>query len=554
MHSPDGGLLGGPPSELSRSVAADAVGRMARASGLFAAHFEHRVELPLPEHWEVPDADLGPYPWAEDGAGGWRAGVLHETKFRTFRLDRRIASFHPAHGAKWASHELCHGLVGFAWKPGAGPLWHATAARLAELVPVALWYFFDEAGLQRCPRHAGGGGLFGAPCPACAARAAEAPGRRTGPDLARWRRQGRAYVEAEIDAAWRTLASGIPVSHRYGTLDLCTDGLAYARAHGPVLASSELAEWVERFCTEGRGWHADLEGLVARSRDIVAALCDEGDAPPLDGHAGTWIAQDLGWRLLQLRAELDGEVAGTVDGWVDRLADAAGALSAAEARAVVAGVIDDYTALFDEVVLPPPEQMFAVGYPLPRGHGSGIGQLAEGVASALPVTAARLGDTLEVQVERFAADDPRVRAGIGERFAAWARVHLDAMVADQAALEAAVVHVSAPDPAARTLAGQVAESALWSRARHVRVVVLSHDVGADLGEPGSGLPLDTPVAVAVVRGLDGARELLALDVDTAAALRDGVPPAPLEALGPEGPELLAAGLMEPDRWAAEGPG
>ena len=100
--------------ELERSVAARSVGRMASASGLFAAHFEHRLEMPLPDWWCVSDADLGPYPWASEGA--WRGGSLNETKFRVFRLDRRIASFHPGHAAKWGAHELCHGLVGF----GAG--------------------------------------------------------------------------------------------------------------------------------------------------------------------------------------------------------------------------------------------------------------------------------------------------------------------------------------------------------------------------------------------------------------------------------------------------
>ena len=121
----------GPDAEFTRSDAARAVRRMADASGLFAAHFEHRLELELPEWWCVPDADLGPYPW--EMPQPWQSGGLHETKFRTFRLDRRVASFHPLHAPKWGAHELCHGLVGFGWKPGASMLWLATAARLAEL-------------------------------------------------------------------------------------------------------------------------------------------------------------------------------------------------------------------------------------------------------------------------------------------------------------------------------------------------------------------------------------------------------------------------------------
>ena len=41
----------GPDAEFTRSDAARAVRRMADASGLFAAHFEHRLELELPEWW-----------------------------------------------------------------------------------------------------------------------------------------------------------------------------------------------------------------------------------------------------------------------------------------------------------------------------------------------------------------------------------------------------------------------------------------------------------------------------------------------------------------------
>ncbi|HCH64844.1 MAG TPA: hypothetical protein DFR83_18710, partial [Deltaproteobacteria bacterium] len=55
-------LRGAPDAEIERTVAARSIGRMAAGSGLFAAHFEHRLELELPEWWCVSDADLGQYP------------------------------------------------------------------------------------------------------------------------------------------------------------------------------------------------------------------------------------------------------------------------------------------------------------------------------------------------------------------------------------------------------------------------------------------------------------------------------------------------------------
>ena len=144
---------GAPAHELLRSPASQAVGRLAMQSNLLLSHFEHRVELALPEEWLPTDRpDLGETPV-------WQNGVLPEAKYQAFRHDRISGSFHPSHRAKWTGHELCHGLVGFAWKPSASRFFHALASRLAEVLPVALWYFLDEANLRRCPSHQGGAAL-----------------------------------------------------------------------------------------------------------------------------------------------------------------------------------------------------------------------------------------------------------------------------------------------------------------------------------------------------------------------------------------------------------
>jgi len=543
-------IPGAPPAELSRTAAARAIAQMAHDSGLRLAHFEHRFAMPLPEEWEVPDADLGPYPWSSEG--GWRPGSLPETKFRSFRLDRRIGSFHPSHGGKWTVHELCHGLVGFGWRPSASPLWLATAARLAELVPVALWYFFDEAGAQRCPRHAGGGALFGATCLACerVGQSEQGPDFGTDPRMDRWLRQGRIYVEAEIDAAWRTLASGVPISNRYGTLDLCTDGLAYVRAHGPVLRSPVFGAWVERFCREDTGWHVDLESLVARARDVVAAVSGEGLAPPLAAgrsKTGLWKLQDVGWRLLQLRVEVEGEAGAAIAAMVDRLA---AAVDEGDADSALSDVISEYTQLYDEVELPLPEHLFAVGYPLPYGHGSAVEQLAAGLATTLPTTWQALGtDAMSVAAE-WAADDPWDRRGIGDRFADWARDRLPLVLAERAALEAALVHVDAPDLAARALQGMDAQSTHRRRAAHVRVVKVTHDVAADPEFPGTDQPLDAPAWLAVLHDVDGSREVLSLterqgELLSSSALVD------LATDDREQVVLDEAGLLAPLAWSAD---
>ena len=164
--------IGAPAHELTRSSAAHVIGDLAQASGLFLSHFEYRHHMPLPDAWcppNQPGFSAQPY---------WKAGHLVE-QYRHFRYDNPIGSFHPSHDPKWTAHELCHALIGFAWRPNASPLFHSLSARLSELLPVALWYFFDEIDLRRCRQHAGLGDLFGLRCPACEQAASGGPSVRT---------------------------------------------------------------------------------------------------------------------------------------------------------------------------------------------------------------------------------------------------------------------------------------------------------------------------------------------------------------------------------------
>src|SRR5690349_7338010 len=140
---------GSPSPEHQRSRAAQRVAQLAVKSSLFFTNFEHRARVTLPATWLPEGATEPPL--------SFQGGVLAEPKYQAFRHDLLIASFHPGHRAQWTAHELCHALVGFAYRPGAPLLFHALGAWLAELLPVALWYFFDEAGLRKCERHEGQG-------------------------------------------------------------------------------------------------------------------------------------------------------------------------------------------------------------------------------------------------------------------------------------------------------------------------------------------------------------------------------------------------------------
>ena len=531
---------GAPPAELARSAAAAAVGRHAAASGLFFSHFERRRDLPLPEPWEVRDRpDLGPYPW--DADGGWRDGVLPETKFRSFRLDRRIASFHPAHGPEWTAHELCHGLVGFAWAPGRTRLWHATAARVAELLPVALYYFFDGAGLHRCAVHAGAAALFDQRCAACEAAAAATPGDPVAADHPLFA-AGRAYVRAELARARESLARGLPLSHRHATLDLSTDGLAYVSAHGPVIESDAYARWIGAFLQPDQGCHPTLESLIDRVEAVMAALTEGAPLQPWAGGPWRRAAQDVGWRLLQLLEEVEGEAADGLDALIDALAND-------QTEAGIAAAIEGYEALFDEWELPEPDELFAVGYPLPRGHGASRAQVQAGLKGAMPETLRRLGRGADAAVAAFAAQDGWARRPLVDRFADFiAGAHPELI--DQARLEAALCAVEAEDPAERSLALDPARPGPWRCARGVRPLHLTRPARTLDGGLHVDASPEAPAGLAVVRRA-GEVHVLDLLPAEALALQRAAAPLPLAELGlPDlGRNLQGHGLLAPTAWA-----
>ncbi len=538
---------GAPPTELSRSPAAARVGALAAASGLQLACFEHRWELPLPPEWEPEGRpDLG-------ARGSWSRGVLAEAKFRDFRLDRRIGSFHPGHRSKWTAHELCHGLVGFAWAEGKSTFWHATAARLAELLPVALWYFFDEAGLRRCPDHTGP--LYGAWCDACESASHLGPSSGSAPDSGAWREAGQAFIDAELAAIARARRLGRPVPHRHATLELCSDGLAYAAAHAARLRSPEFADWVARFCPVGAGRWDTLDALEARVCALRDDLCGGPAAAPWAAGALDWVVQDLGWRLLQLAALCDEEAARAVRALADTLADNPSATG-------ITDLVSAYRSLGEELELPPPGDFFGVGYPLPGGLGRAESVVDAGLRSALPLTLGRLGDEAAEWVSAFTWADPLVRRPIGHRFAQFFAAEVgEGPITCQVRFEAALTHAPRVDPADWSMVGAAAagDGLRWLRGQEVTVV--HHPVQSRPRQKVPARPLSRPRVFVSRRLPDGEAELLELPPALAAALPAlAAGPAPAASLGlspAEQDELLARGVLLPAAFAedeAPGPG
>ncbi len=514
---PDGAPLG----EYTRSPAAMGVATLAARDGLFAFHFEHRHHLELPEEW------------SDDDPVAWRGGVLPERKYQSFQHELAIASFHPSHRAKWGTHELCHALVGFAWQPDATPLFHATAARLAELLPVALWYFFDEAFLERCPDHQGGGALFRTLCGPCERIAR--PLNQDPRGLSRIQ-AGLEFVERELDAIRRSRSEGRPVPNVHGTLDLCSDGLAYARAHGARLQSASFQLWNDRFAVKAGGWSTDLDELEARVVEVLNGLLVGESVRPLapsaDAGRDRWVRQDLGARLLLVHSETDGECADSLLALVNRLADGED----------IQAIVDGYRELEEAYYVPAAGEMFAVGYPLVEGLGSDLHQLEAGVRSALPATAAWAGENLTGMVAEFAIADVNSRSGIGERFAVWLTEHGPRVASDVARFEAAMAYPPPSDVARNRVLG--VGTGPYTLAEGARLLRFEWEPTELRDALLSGQPVPAAEPHALVMGRAGDEWVMAeIDLATASDIEAGVALSSDAGLG-----LAELGLCSPAAW------
>ena len=531
-------VLGAPNHELMRSTAAQRVGELAARSNLFMAHYEHRVAMPLPEWWcPVGRPDLGePLPWS--------SGVLPESKYQGFRHDRLIGSFHPSHRAKWTAHELCHGLVGFAWRPNASMLFHALAARLAEALPVALWYFFDEADGPRCQDHAGQGALSGPTCAACEVLGFLGPQER--PDSGLWWERGQAWLEAELDAIRASILAGSPVRHPHPSIDLSSDGLAYASAQYARLSDPVFERYVSLFFEEGEGYFSSLEALEERVREVAGHVTGQSEARPLAGDTWRWISQDLGMRLVTLWVETEGEVA-------EALEDVVIALAEAPSEAGVKATIARYRELHADWVLPEPSELFALGYPISDEHVFSVPQVTKGLATACPRTLEALSAEAVALIERFVRDEAPetwVRRPLGRRFAAYLDGKAPEAVSDLARFEAALAYPAPVDPIAAAFHGHQGEGETLRFAEGLELLCVHHDVTEE-----SVVRLDSPVYWALWCAADGDLRLLAIS-EAAAALLDtgGGRTFDRESidLQPEEVALLKEhGVLVPTRWSLD---
>ena len=523
-----------PPHELTRSPAAEAVGLLAARDGLLLAHFEHRAPV-LAEEEPV-----------------WVGGVLPESKYGSFWHELPIGSFHPGHRAKWGAHELCHALIGAAWWPGASPLELATAGRLAELVPVVLWYFLDEVGLRRCPRH--GEPLFRTFCPDCEAAARRGPravdASAEHPADRGWVELADRYLERELAAVARTRRLGRTVHHVWGSLDLASDGLAYIAHHRARLESPAFRRWAERFFRPSHAGHSSLEALEHRVVEVVRGIAEGAPVAPWVGDPEEgrrrWVAMDLAARLSMVADAVEGAAHAAIVQVMDDLADGADPTLAAAA--------------YDGPV--PAEEVFAVGYTVPGLPSRSVARVADGLATVVPLTLELFDDAGLDPVPAFVADDVPVRRPLGDRFAAWLAALQPGPAAELARYEA-LLRGGTPDGESRALglegaeAPEGAESAALRLVPGAKVAELAFDpvpfaeaveAGEVEGRAENGqlvVEAPDPAPTTLVCAIDAQGELILVDLPggSAPALREP------ERLPEEvRASLVELGLLVPTGW------
>jgi len=403
-----------PPAEVRASpFGIRAIGRATRR-GVTSVHRELRRVLPAPVASNVADPDHGV----------WDRGVLRIGKYQAFVADAPFATYDPAHLDKWAPHEMMHRALGFFWRRDATRWELYLGARLNELVPVALWYGFDQLARDWAKPELEVGALFDrtaarSECPAPwwseDATSLEERVRADRASLA-W---GLQHVATELDAvdAERRTGSRVRTIHRVpnARLDASSDATAYVVAHADRLDA--MAEMLE---------HTPATASVDAYRQEVeveldALLFGDFDATPVEGSRESRRRWDLMHRAAWL---------GTFDSAID---------------------YDDFAALDDDVIA--------------NGElGQDLAQLADGVASVAPSSLDHL------DLDAFAESSAVLgRAPLGERLC---RFVDDGPVADLLVLERAIADVREDD--AMTHLGAASGSPV--RSETARLVVCDHDV------------------------------------------------------------------------------
>lgn len=176
----------------------------------------------------------------------------------------------------------------------------------------------------------------------------------------------------------------------------------------------------------GLGYWRSLDDLLDRIISVSKSIL-EGESLPVrtDGltwNRRLWVGQDVAWRLLQTWDNMEGEGQDALSTLLDELSaglrksyetSEEGAL---ENEAFFDQVIQQYVGIWEEYVLPGPEVVFALGYPVGSHGGRSIPSMARGVASGAPCSMKLVMDHHSPIWDEFVDQDTPIRRSMIERW------------------------------------------------------------------------------------------------------------------------------------------
>jgi hypothetical protein len=362
--------------DLQRSSVAKRIKVLSEKNNLFLSHYEYRMQFEAAEKWQNRDRKDLSFDM------GWENGQLKEYKYQSFRNDTRIGSFHPGHQNKWTAHELCHGLVGFAWNKDWEIFDHALAARLSELLPVVVYYFYDEADSRRCEKHRYPNQSFSY-CEECESLSLLGSLK----DSSHYNimiEKGKLFFKREMESIKRAIETRRADYHIDHNLNLMSDGLAYASQQYKRISSDEYKEFIDLFYDE-RDYFDSLDDLMKHIDQVHSDLFTNEAVDYNFGDPNRHKFKELIWRLYELSADCNKELKADLMTLIDEVATK-------NNIPPFDLLLNGYGKLSAEWELPEIDLLFAVGYEVTKEVGYTSAIVLDGLEHCYPSLISYISD------------------------------------------------------------------------------------------------------------------------------------------------------------------
>ncbi|MCB0349069.1 MAG: hypothetical protein KDD37_09540 [Bdellovibrionales bacterium] len=383
--------MGADPKDYHRSSVSKRIFALAQENQLLFAHYEYRWPVPVPEHWLHSSM-------REEGQGAsyWQSGVLFESKYQAFRHDSAVCNFHPGQSSKWGAHELCHKLVGYAWRPNENLLFHTLAAWTAEVLPVVVYYFWDEIDSYKCDVHRAHTMSPTSYCVSC-----EAISEVTKETRSQQLQAGWDFLNTQLLAIEESLQKQRIISAPYFSLNLADDAYHYSLSQLERLNSDVYIEYMKE-AVPATLYTQSIEDLIKRVRYVASALMDNSSFSNYNISRENWAYMDISFRGLELAESMDTELKSIF------LKQVRAYIKTKKLDAFLA----EYQALQEDYEMPSAREFFGTGYEINNEFGFYKEQIIEGLQSLLPNTYELLNDD---EIDEFVKSDRGNREYLGQR-------------------------------------------------------------------------------------------------------------------------------------------